>query len=130
MEDKRSDVVYTIPCKCEKYTYTGETNRMWRTRRKEHEDKVRRTKTDIDNGDVEKAEKRMNDGDGGLAKHSVECNSGIDWDNAQIVNNEKSWTQRKYLEGIETLRQRYNGKFPLNTYNKMEQWQPTLYKLF
>ena len=39
--DKNSNVVYNIPCKCEKYTYTGETCRKWSTRRKEHEGTVK-----------------------------------------------------------------------------------------
>ena len=32
--DKNSNVVNNIPCKCDRYTYTGETCRKWRTRRK------------------------------------------------------------------------------------------------
>ena len=64
----------------------------------------------------------MNDGEGGLAKHASKCPKGIDWDNAKIVGKEHQWTQRKYLEGIETLRQKNNGIAPLNAYNKMDQW--------
>ena len=72
----------------------------------------------------------MNDRDGGLAKHSVNCSYEIDWDNAKIVNTERSWAQRKYLEGIETLRAKYDGIEPLNSYNHMEHWHSTLLKLF
>ena len=38
--DKNSSVVYSIPCKCKKYGYVGETERKWETRKGEHEDKV------------------------------------------------------------------------------------------
>ena len=31
--DKNSSVVYNIPCKCEKFGYTGETERKWGTRK-------------------------------------------------------------------------------------------------
>ena len=68
--DKNTNIVYKIPCKCNKYSYTGETDRKWKTRRREHEDKVRLTKEDINAGNVESATKRMNEKDGGLAKHS------------------------------------------------------------
>ena len=50
--DKNTHVVYNIPCKCGEYSYTGETDRKWKTRRKEHQDKVRLTKEDIDAGNI------------------------------------------------------------------------------
>ena len=128
--DKNSRVVYTIPCKCRKHGYNGETDRKWRTRKKEHRDKVRLTKEDVDAGKVEEATKRMNTGDGGLARHAVECTEEIDWENAKIVGRERRWTQRKYLEGVESLRQRNKGVTPLNSFNQLEQWQPVLYTLF
>ena len=68
--DKRTDVVYRIPCKCNKFSYTGETFRKWETRKKEHMDKERLTKEDIQSGNVQRANDRMNTGDGGLAKHA------------------------------------------------------------
>ena len=34
--DKNKNVVYNIPCGCGKFSYTGETDRKWKTRRKEH----------------------------------------------------------------------------------------------
>ena len=128
--DKSTHVVYNIPCKCAEYSYTGETNRKWKTRRKEHQDKVRLTKEDIDAGKMDSAKKRMNDGDGGLAKHASTCSQEVDWENAKIVGKEQKWTQRKYLEGIETLRQKNGGKIPLNNYNQLEQWQSTIYSFF
>lgn len=125
--DKNSGVVYNIPCKCKKNAYTGETDRMWGSREDEHEKKVRLTLQDMERGNIESAEKRMNTGDGGLAKHATLCPEGIDWENAKIVGKEKRWTQRKYLEGIETLKQKNKGIRPLNAYNKMEQWQSIVY---
>ena len=127
---KNTNVVYNIPCKCEKHAYTGETDRKWETREKEHQDKVRLTLNDIENGRIEKATTRMNDRDGGLAKHAVSCDQDIDWENARIVGKEGSWTQRKLLEGIETLRQKDRGIAPLNQYNQMDQWKGVLHSLF
>ena len=53
-------------------------------------------------GDIERASRRMNEGDGGLAKHASVCLQTIDWENSSIVGKESKWTQRKFLEGIET----------------------------
>ena len=128
--EKNSHVVYNIPCKCAKYCYTGETDRKWETRKKEHQAKVRLTKEDIEAGDMEKAAERMNDGDGGLAKHATRCEQEVDWENAKIVGKEKFMTQRKYLEGIESLRHKFRGKTPLNSFNQLEHWQSTVCSFF
>ena len=122
--------MYDIPCKCRKHGYTGETDRKWESREKEHQDKVKLTKRDIEEGKQESASRRMNEGDWGLARHSTTCTHEIDWENARIVGREQRWTQRKYLEGKETLRKKNEGRIPLNAYNKLEQWQPTLYAYF
>ena len=45
--EKNSNIVYNIPCKCGEYAYTGETQRKWKTRRKEQEDKVQLTLEDM-----------------------------------------------------------------------------------
>ena len=124
---KNTNVVYRIPCNCEDHSYTGETDRKWETREGEHQDKVRLTLEDLERGDEERAQRRMNDGDGGLAKHASMCSKGINWDGAKIVAKETRWTQRKFLEGIETLKEKDKGIHPLNNYNKMEQWQSTIY---
>ena len=63
----------------------------------------------------------MNDGDGEVAKHASICPHGIDWEGSKIVGKEQKWSQRKYLEGIESLRQKNRGITPLNNYNKLEQ---------
>ena len=60
---KNGKVVYNIPCKCVSHAYTGETDRMWCTREDEHKAKVRLTLQDIENGQAERAQERMNDGD-------------------------------------------------------------------
>ena len=127
---KRTNVVYQIPCNCRTHAYTGHTDRKWETREKEHQGKVRLTIEDIEQGRTENAKKRMNDGDGGLAKHAATCPQGINWREAKVIGSEKRWTQRTYLEGIETLRLKNQGITPLNAYNKMEQWQSMLSSFF
>ena len=81
-------------------------------------------------GKQEVAEKRMNTGDGGLARHAVTCERGINWEGAKIVGRERRWVQRKLLEGVESLRQRDHGVIPLNNYNQLEHWQSTLSRCF
>ena len=116
-----------FPVNVEDHSYTGETDRKWETREGEHRDKVRLTLQDLEEGDEERARRRMNDGDGGLAKHASVCPEGINWDDAKIVAKETRWTQRKFLEGIETLKEKNKGIHPLNSYNQMEQWQSVIY---
>ena len=72
----------------------------------------------------------MTTNDGGLAKHTSTCGEEIDWENAKIVAREERWTQRKFLEGIESLREKNKGITPLNNYNQLEQWQSTLFPYF
>ena len=61
---------------------------------------------------------------------AVTCGQEIDWEKGKIIGKEKGWTQRKYLEGIESLRRKNQGIEPLNNYNQLEQWQPVLFPLF
>ena len=72
----------------------------------------------------------MNDRDGGLAKHATSCPHEIDWDEAKIIGKEQNWMQRKLLEGIETLREKNEGRTPLNQYNQLDQWRGVLNSLF
>ena len=125
---KNKHVVYNIPCGCDAASYTGETDRMWESREKEHQDKVRLTEEDIANGNTDRANERMNTGDGGLAKHNSTCDRSINWEGARIVGREKRTVQRKFLEGIETLKEKSKGKTPLNSYNQMEPWQPIIFE--
>ena len=84
------------------------------------------TVEDIRNGDMESAEGRMNSGDGGLAKHGVECPNGINWEAAKITGRENGTMQRKMLEGVEPVKENYKGRTLLNSYNHMEHWQSTI----
>ena len=72
--------------------------------------------------------------DGGLAKHMSRCNREIEWENEKIVGREGGLTQRKcerkFLEGIESLREENKGIIPLKFFNQLEHWQSTLYPLF
>ena len=65
-----------------------------------------------------------------MAKHAASCQHEVDWEQSRIVGKEENWTQRKLLEGIETLRQKNEGKIPLNQYNQMDQWRGTLHAFF
>ena len=58
----------------------------------------------------------MDKEDGGLARHTVECQGGVDWRNAEIVvrERERGLKQKKVLEGIESLRQKYRGMKVIN----------------
>ena len=93
--EKQKGVVYKIPCKCEKAVYVGETWRQLNTRKKEHESKVRLMNEDIKNGKLATANERMGKEDGGLAGHSVDCLSAIDWENTRVVANDSGLRQRK-----------------------------------
>ena len=68
--DKRKAVVYKIPCKCNLAV-------IW--------NKVRLTSEDTRYGRLDAAEERMGTEDGGLARHSVDCRSVIDWGEARVV---------------------------------------------
>ena len=69
----------------------------------------------------------MNTGDGGLAKHNTTCSQLINWEEAKIIGKERNTMQRKFLEGIMTLKEKSKGIIPLNNYNQMEPWQPMVY---
>ena len=72
------------------------------TRKKEHMDKVRPTNEDFRKGNTLSAEKRVGKENGGLAQHTMECQSGVDWENAEIVARVRvRLKQRKVHEGIE-----------------------------
>ena len=128
--NREKEIVYEISCKCENSTYIGETWRRAETREKEHRSNVRLTKRDIEDNNLESAERRMNRDDGGLPKHTTVCDQGIDWENIKVLANESGTRQRKVREGIESLRAKHNGKVLLNTYDHLEPWQDTLETLF
>ena len=123
-------VVYKIPCACQETVYVGETWRLFQTRKKEHMDKVRLTNEDLRRGNTLSAEKRVGKEDGGLARHTMECQSGVDWENAEIITRERGLKQRKILEGIESLRQRHYGMKVLNNFDHVDTWRPVLNSFF
>ena len=79
--ERQKCVVYKIPCTCQNTVYVGETWRLFQTRKKEHMDKIRLTNEDLHKGNTLSAEKRMGEEDGGLARHTMDCQSGVDWGN-------------------------------------------------
>ena len=54
------------------------------SRRKEHQVKVRLTDSDIASGNIKRSTERINEQDGGLAKHSTGCREGINWVGSRI----------------------------------------------
>ena len=108
---------------CEKNVYVGETYRMFETRKKEHEAKVRLTKKDIEDGNIESAEIRMGKEDGGIARHSTQCSKDIDWKKSKVICTEKGFKQRKVREGVESEKLKLKGKTPLNNYEHPEDWK-------
>jgi hypothetical protein len=68
--------------------------------------------------------------DGGLTRHSVDCESGIDWEKARVITTENGLKQRKVREGIESLREQYNGYTVLNNFEQLVMWRPLLNKYF
>ena len=80
-----------------------------KTRKKEHEGKVRLTNEDIKYGKLAAANERMGKENGGLARHSVDCLSRVDWENTRDVAHESGLRQRKVKEGIESLKEIHRG---------------------
>ena len=93
-------------------------------------DKVRLTNEDLHKGNTLSAEKRMGKEDGGLVRHTVEGQSGVDWGNAEIITTERGLKQRKVLEGIESLRQKHRGMRVLNNFDHVKTWTPVLNSFF
>ena len=121
---KKANVIYSILCKCANNVYIGETYRMFETRKKEHEARVRLTKKDLEEGNNESAENRMGKEDGGLARHSTQCSMGIDWKKSKIITTEGKIKQRKIREGIESEKLKLKGKTPLNNYEHQKIGKP------
>ena len=107
--EKKANVIYSIPCKCENNIYIGETYRMFETRKKEHQAKVRLTKKDLEEGNFDSAESRMGKEDGGIARHSTECSQGINWKKSKVIATEKR-IKYKVREGIEKLEKALNRR--------------------
>ena len=76
-------------------------------------DKVRLTIEDLHKGNTLSTEKRMGkELDGGLARHTTECQSDVDGGNAEIVARERGLKQRKILEGIESTTEILRNESP------------------
>ena len=88
-----------------------------------HEAKVRLTKKDIEDGNIESAEIRMGKEDGGIARHSTQCSKDIDWKKSKVICTEKGFKQRKVREGVESEKLKLKGKTPLNNYEHPEDWK-------
>ena len=118
--------LYKIPCACQNTVYVGKTWRLFQRRKKEQMDKFRLRNEDRHTGNTVSAEKRMGKEDEGLARRTVECQTGVDWGNAEIVVRERGLKQRKVLEVIESLRQKHHGMRVLNNFDHFETWKPIL----
>ena len=99
---------------------------MFETRKKEHEAKVRLTKKDIEDGNIESAEIRMGKEDGGIARHSTQCSKDINWKKSKVIFTEKGSKQRKVREGAESEKLKSKGKTPFNNYEHSEDWKATI----
>ena len=79
------------------------------------------------------AKERIGKEDGGLARHSVECTKGIDWENTRVLKSEHRVEQRKVIEGIESLSVRNRKKEVLNSFESLITsltWRPLLNTYF
>ncbi|KAK3745408.1 hypothetical protein QZH41_001439 [Actinostola sp. cb2023] len=80
--NKKTGVVYQIPCGDCEAVYIGETGRSLGTRKKEHMASVRLAKTQAS----------------ALAEHATKEGHDIAWDDTKIIATESSWVQRKWTE--------------------------------
>ena len=101
-----------------------------KTRKKEHESKVRLINEDLRNGLLAEVNEWIGKEDGGLARHSVECLSGIDWEKTRVVMNEYGLRRRKVKEGIESFREMHSGTKVLNSFESLMTWRPILDRYF
>ena len=67
---------------------------------------------------TERAEQTIKEKDWCLARHSTICQEGIDRERARIIGGEKGRSQRKMLEGVETVKEKVRGRKSLNTCNQ------------
>ena len=91
---------------------------------------MRLTNEDLRKGRLAEVNERFGKEDGGLARHSVECLSGIDWEKTRVVMNEYGLRQRKVKEGIESLRETHSGTKVLNSFESLMTWRPILDRYF
>ena len=77
---------------------------------------------------MEKAQERMGKDDGGLARHSQECE--IDCENTRVKGKERSWRQGKVRKGRESLRAICDGKKAQNSVESVVTWRLVLEQYF
>ena len=82
-EEKRTGVVYEVPCRDCDHVYIGETGRTLKKRLAEHKLTVRRF-----------------DEKNGIAVHVHQHDHHIDWESARVVGNETFYWRRRVLEAI------------------------------
>ena len=82
-EEKRTGVVYEVPCHDCDHVYIGETGRTLKKRLTEHKQAVRRF-----------------DEKNGIAVHVHQHDHRIDWNSARVVENETFYWRRRVLEAI------------------------------
>ena len=82
-EEKRTGVVYEVPCRDCDHVYIGETGRTLKKRLAEHKQAVRRF-----------------DEINGIAVHVHQHDHHIDWESARVVGNEMFYWRRRVLEAI------------------------------
>ena len=98
--DKKTGIVYSIPCGECNVKYIGETGRSLKTRRSEHISAV----------------KHLNTKKSALAEHANNTGHSIDWSATSVVATEQKLQQRKWLEacviakGKNILFNRDNGR--------------------
>ena len=128
--ENQKGMLYKIPCKCERAVCVGEKWRQLKTRKKEHESKVRSTNEDLRNRKLPEVNERIGREDGGLVRHSVECLRGIDWEKTRVVMSECGLGKRKVKEEIESLREIHSGTKVLNSFKSLMTWRPILDRYF
>ena len=57
----------------------------------------------------DRAENRMESGRGNLARYTMTYRYEMDLEKGRIIGKEKLWTQRKYLEDIDSLERKNQG---------------------
>ena len=109
-QEKKSNVVYQIPCNVCEAVYIGETKRTLLQRVQEHKRAVR-------NADTEKNE---------IADHSWTKDHQFNWNEKKIIDQEKAWIARKITETIHSIE---NDKHINSTsYNLADIWLPAVRK--
>jgi hypothetical protein len=88
-KESKSNVIYMIPCtECDK-SYVGETKRRLKTRITEHKTAVRNANTK----------------DSALADHAIKSLHPPNWDNVNILSNERNFRTRRFKEATHILNQ-------------------------